>query len=133
MNDASLPPLAPSVRSLFLRGDHSQTFFSDPASSGFLDGRPLADWCRERANGVPPYWWLAGVTYWVTVDDGKVRAFYRHEQRLHGGTRNARTVWCWRAIAAPTHRLLKMRLASLARLPVSAIETWPTFAADTKQ
>lgn len=123
-----LEPPKPSDRALFLRGDHAQRHVSDPAPGGLLAGRRLAPWCCDRANGVVPDWYVAGVTYWVAVSDGKARAFYRHERTLRQPDGTRRSVVFWRAIGAPDKRLLKMRLASRAGVAVSAVEEWPTFA-----
>lgn len=117
-----------SERSLFLRGEHAQAYAVDPAPGGFLDGRRLAAWCCERANGVPPALHVAGVSYWVTNSSGKVRAFYRHNRVVEYTDGTKRSVEFWRAIGAPGRRLLEMRLASRAGVPVSAVEKWPVFA-----
>lgn len=124
---AGLAAPAPSERALFLRGAHAQAFAAEVAPSGFLDGRPLAGWCRERANGVAPDLRVGGVTYWVAVSDGKARAFSRCERVVTGAGGTRRSATFWRAVAAPNLRLLKMRLASQACVPVSAIQTFPTF------
>lgn len=117
----------PSSRSLFLRGAHAAVYVRDPAPDGALHGRRLAAWCKERSNGVAPSWHVAGTTYWVTWSRDKCRAFYRvrREARRPDGTRYEYEAWL--AIAAPDDRLLKMRLACRAGLPVSAVQEWPTF------
>lgn len=127
-----LAPLPPSLRALFLRGEHAQTYGAASAVTS-IGGRRLAAWCLERASGVAPQLRVGGVTYWVALADGKARAFSRHEisvARPGGGT-VGRVVW--RAIAAPNGRLLKMRLASRAGVSVDAVETWPTFEDEAKQ
>lgn len=123
----------PSARSLFLRGDHAQVHLPDPAPGGFLDGRRLAGWCCERAGGVPPDLCVAGVTYWLGNSAGKVRAFYRVERISEQPDGSKRTFWGWRAIAGPDQRLLEMRLASRAGVPVSAIQHWPVFADEVSE
>lgn len=125
---AGLDAPKPSDRSVFLRGDHSQLWLTDPAPGGRLQGRRLADWCCERANGVAPDLHLAGVSYWLASASGKLRAFYREARVLEQPGGGKRSVDCWRAIAAPDRRLLVMRLASRAGVPASAVEFWPTFA-----
>lgn len=125
---SGLQPPGPSDRSLFLRGIHAKVIPVDPAPGGFLDGRRLADWCCERANGVAPDLRVAGVTYWVSWSRGKVRAFYRLVRTVEFTDGSTKEVEFWRAIGAPDRRLLLMRLASRAGVPVSAVEQWPTFA-----
>lgn len=125
---AGLEAPKPSARSLFLRGGHSQVHVVDPAPDGFLGGRRLAAWCCERANGVAPELHVGGVSYWLTLTDGKVRAFYRVTRVIEQSDGSRRSVEFWRGIAAPDRRLLVMRLASRAGVPVSLVQSWPTFA-----
>lgn len=128
----SLEAPKPTTRSLFLFGQHADVYPADPAPGGVLGGRRLADWCQERANGVAPRWHVAGTTYWVSWARDKCRAFYRLRRVAEKPDGRKYEFEAWRAIAAPDDRLLKMRIACRAGVPVSAVEEWPTFKGEAK-
>lgn len=125
--DSDLHAPQASTRSLFLRGQHAEAFVPDPAPGGFRDGRLLSAWCTERANGVAPTWHVAGRTYWVAWSRDKCRAFYRLRRQAQKPDGTRYEFEAWRAYSAPDERLLKMRVACAAGLPVSSVEDWPTF------
>jgi hypothetical protein len=79
-------------------------------------------------NGVRPDLHVAGVTYWCSVSSGKARAFWREVVTVPDENDRPRSLEVWRAVSAPDWRLLEMRLACRAGVPVSAVQVWPTFA-----